>query len=340
MNKELLERLSNANGISGDESAIRNIIINEIKNSGAEYYTDNMGNLLVAKKGRKAPEKKLLVSAHMDEVGFIVSYITDDGYLKFDQVGGIDRRVILGKSVTVGKNVNGVVSAAPMHLLNSEQREAIPPQDGMYIDIGASSREEALQYVSLGDSIQFDCDFMWSGDIITGKALDDRAGCAILIEMINSELEYDTCFSFVVQEEIGLRGARCAAYTAEPDFAIVVESTTAADIPNVAQDKRVCCVGEGAVISFMDRRTIYDKELVDAAMSCANENVKVQYKQAVAGGNDAGAIQTSRGGVRTLAVSLPCRYLHSSCGLISADDYSSAYAVVTQVANKILSNSL
>ena len=114
MNKELLERLSNANGISGDESAVRNIIINEIKNSGAEYYTDNMGNLLVTKKGRKAPEKKLLVSAHMDEVGFIVSYITDDGYLKFDQVGGIDRRVILGKSVTVGKNVNGVVSAAPI----------------------------------------------------------------------------------------------------------------------------------------------------------------------------------------------------------------------------------
>ncbi len=340
MNKQLLASLCNANGISGDEGAVRDIIISNIKDSGAEYSVDSMGNLIVFKKGKKTPDKKLLISAHMDEVGFIVTNITSSGYLKFDEVGGIDRRVIMGKSVTVGKNVNGVVCAAPMHLLSAEQRDSVPKIDSMCIDIGATSKEEALQYVSLGDSIQFDCDFKWENDIITGKALDDRAGCAIMIEMINSDLEYDTYFSFVVQEEVGLRGAKCAAYTVEPDFAIVVEATTAADIPNVADDKKVCFVGNGAVVSFMDRRTIYDKELVASAMKCASDDVRVQFKQAVAGGNDAGAIQTSKGGVRTLAVSLPCRYLHSPCGMISAQDLNSVQQVVTQMANKILSNSL
>lgn len=340
MDKKLLERLCNANGISGDESAIRDIIISEIKNSGAEYYIDNMGNLIAFKKGKQTPEKKLLISAHMDEVGFIVTHITSDGYLKFDEVGGIDRRVVLGKSVTVGKDINGVVIAAPMHLLTSDQRDSIPKFENMYIDIGASNRTEAEKYVSLGDSIQFDCDFMWQDDIITGKAIDDRAGCAIMIEMINSQLEYDTYFSFVVQEEVGLRGAKCAAFTVEPDFAIVAESTTAADIPNVPDEKKVCYVGNGAVISFMDRRTIYDKHLVLQAMECADDEIQVQYKQAVAGGNDAGAIQTSKGGVRTLAVSIPCRYLHSSCGLISAKDLNSTKLVIQKMADKILSNSL
>lgn len=340
MDKKLLERLCNANGISGDESAIRDIIISEIKNSGAEYYIDNMGNLIAFKKGKQTPEKKLLISAHMDEVGFIVTHITSDGYLKFDEVGGIDRRVVLGKSVTVGKDINGVVIAAPMHLLTSDQRDSIPKFENMYIDIGASNRTEAEKYVSLGDSIQFDCDFMWQDDIITGKAIDDRAGCAIMIEMINSQLEYDTYFSFVVQEEVGLRGAKCAAFTVEPDFAIVAESTTAADIPNVPDEKKVCYVGNGAVISFMDRRTIYGKHLVLQAMECADDEIQVQYKQAVAGGNDAGAIQTSKGGVRTLAVSIPCRYLHSSCGLISAKDLNSTKLVIQKMADKILSNSL
>ncbi|MEE1056899.1 MAG: M42 family peptidase [Acutalibacteraceae bacterium] len=340
MDKKLLERLCNANGISGDESAIRDIIISEIKDSGAEYYIDNMGNLIAFKKGKQTPEKKLLISAHMDEVGFIVTHITSDGYLKFDEVGGIDRRVVLGKSVTVGKDINGVVIAAPMHLLTSDQRDSIPKFENMYIDIGASNRTEAEKYVSLGDSIQFDCDFMWQDDIITGKAIDDRAGCAIMIEMINSQLEYDTYFSFVVQEEVGLRGAKCAAFTVEPDFAIVAESTTAADIPNVPDEKKVCYVGNGAVISFMDRRTIYDKHLVLQAMECADDEIQVQYKQAVAGGNDAGAIQTSKGGVRTLAVSIPCRYLHSSCGLISAKDLNSTKLVIQKMADKILSNSL
>lgn len=338
MNKELLKKLCNANGISGDEKEVRDIIISEIKNSGAEYHIDNMGNLIVFKKGKKVAKKKLLISAHMDEVGFIVTHITPDGYLMFDEVGGIDRRVVMGKSVTVGKNISGVITAKPIHLLSSDEKNIIPKYSGMYIDIGATSLADTMKYVNVGDSVHFDSEFSWENDIITGKALDDRAGCAIMIEMINSELDYDTYFSFVVQEEIGLRGAKCASYTVNPDTAIIVETTTAADIPEVAESKKVCYVGKGAVISFMDRRTIYDKELVAEAMKCGDgENVKVQLKQAVAGGNDAGAIQTNRDGVRVLAVSLPCRYLHSPCGLISAKDINSVYSIVSNMAVKIQS---
>ncbi len=339
-NKALLQILSQTNGISGDESAVREIIISEIKDFATEYHIDSMGNLIVFKKGKRTPDKKLLLSAHMDEVGFIVTYITENGYLKFDEVGGIDRRVVMGKSVTVGKNVSGVVIASPMHLLNNEQRNKIPKYDGMYIDIGATDRNEAQRYVTLGDSVQFDSQFDWNNGIISGKALDDRAGCFVLINMIQSELEYDMYFSFVVQEEVGLRGAKCASYQVSPDFAIIVEATTSADIPNIAQDKQVCCVGDGAVISFMDRRTIYDKELVMSAMNCADSQTKVQYKKAVAGGNDAGSIQSSGNGVRVLAVSLPCRYLHSNCSMIAESDLVSVQNVVNKMAVRILSGKL
>ena len=339
-NPNLLQLLSQTNGISGDENAVRKFILSQIKDFATEYHTDSMGNLIVFKKGRKTPDKKLLLSAHMDEVGFIVTCITEDGYLKFDEVGGIDRRVVMGKSVTVGENIKGVIIAEPMHLLSGEQRNAIPKYDRLYIDIGATNKKEAEQYVTLGDSVQFDSQFDRNNGIITGKALDDRVGCFILINMIQSEPEYDMYFSFVVQEEVGLRGAKCVSYAVDPDFAIIIEATTAADIPNVAEDKQVCHVGAGAVISFMDRRTIYDKVLVKSAMECADNQTKVQYKQAVAGGNDAGAIQSAGDGVRVLAVSLPCRYLHSNCSLIAESDLISVQNVVNKMAVRILSENL
>lgn len=339
MDIKLLETLCRSCGISGNEGKVRDLIYNQIKDYAATAETDNMGNLIVLKKGKKTPSKKLLVSAHMDEVGFIVTDITPDGYLKFNEVGGIDRRVVMGKSVTVGdKGINGVVCAKPVHLLEGDQRDNIPSYSGMFIDIGAKNREEAQSFVMPGDSVNFTAPFECYGGRIIGKAIDDRAGCLVMIEMIKSELEYDTYFSFVVQEEVGLRGAKCAAYTVDPDFAIVVESTTAADIPGIDDSKKVCMVGNGAVISFMDRSTIYDKKLVNLAVECGKKaGVKTQLKKAVAGGNDAGVIHCSRSGVRTAAVSLPCRYLHSNCGLIALDDLNSVYKTVSLMSEKILS---
>lgn len=337
MNFEILKTLCTENGISGDEKAIRDIIISEISDFVDEYKIDKLGNIIAFKKGKNRSKSKLLISAHMDEVGFIVTNITEDGYIKFTNVGGIENKVSCAKGVNIGKNnIKGVIGLKPIHLTKSDERKKVPEVSDMYIDIGAKDREQALNYVKPGDSIYFDSIFDDSENMIKSKALDDRAGCFLLIDLIKSEIPYDMYFSFVVQEEIGLRGATVAAYSIDPDFAIVVESTTASDIPNVDECKTVCKLGNGAVVPFMDRATIYDKELFKLAMNIANEsNIKVQTKHAIAGGNDAGAIDVSRGGVRTICISLPCRYLHSAVSMICKEDLESSKNLLFNLSSKI-----
>lgn len=334
---KLLERLCKCDGISGDEEKVREIIIEEIMPYADSISVDNLGNLIVHKQGKNRAKSKLMLSAHMDEVGLMVTDITSDGYLKFDEVGGIDRRVLLGKSVTVGKNnINGVIGVKPIHLCKGEETARIPELSEMYIDIGADSREDALNYIKYGDSINFVSEFTATAVSITSKALDDRFGCLVLIELIKSELEYDMDFAFVVQEEVGLRGAKVAAYTVDSEFALVIETTTAADVPEIDENKQVCNLSDGAVISVMDRRTIYDKEMIALAFDCAEKsNIKAQYKRAVAGGNDAGVIHSSRCGVRTLAVSLPCRYLHSSNCVVNKQDCENMLKLVSELAKNI-----
>ncbi len=334
---ELLRRLCTAYGISGTEDAVREIIRKEVEPYAASIETDPSGNLIVEKKGAKRPKVRLMLDAHMDEVGMIVTHITDDGMLKFSCVGGIDRRVLCGTPVVVNGKYPGVIGTKPIHLLKSDEREKSVPLDDLHIDIGASSCEEAQASVSLGDPVCF-VPFFDEGKTIKGKALDDRAGCALLIEMIRSDLEYDMTFVFSVQEEVGLRGAQTAAYRVAPDAAIAVETTTAADIAGIAEEKQVCRVGKGPVLSFMDRGTIYDREYFRLAKQIAEEHaIPVQVKEAVAGGNNAGAIHKSRGGVRTLAVSLACRYLHAPAGVISHADYESMLALLPKVAEAIAS---
>lgn len=332
----LLKRLCTARGISGSEEAVRDLIINEVKPYADSMEVTPLGNLIVFKKGNKRPKTRLMLNAHMDEVGMIVTCITEEGLLKFNPVGGMDRRVLCGKAVTVGSGVAGVIGAKPIHLLEEEEKGKSVPLKDLYIDVGAGDRNEAEQYVTPGDPVTFDSVFDTSHGMVKSRALDDRAGCAILIDMIRGELEYDMTFVFAVQEEIGLRGSTTAAYSVHPQAAIVVEATTAADVAGVEKGKQVCRVGAGPVISFMDRHTIYDKEYYRMAFSAAEKaGVKCQSKQAVAGGNDAGAIHVSRGGVRTIAVSLPCRYLHSAVGMISQEDFKAARKLISVLAAKI-----
>lgn len=335
-NLDLLKLLCDANGISGDENNVREIIINEIKDYVAEYKVDNLGNIIAFKKGKKRPFKKLMISAHMDEVGFIVTDITSDGLIKFNEVGGIDRRVLPGRRVIINNKTVGVIGVKPIHLCDNDEKNKIPEYSSMYIDIGADSKEEAEKNVSLGDSVNFEAYYEDNGCTIKSKALDDRAGCFIMIEMIKSDLEYDTYFTFVTQEEVGLHGSKVAAYSVAPDFALVIESTTAADIPKISENKQVCNVENGAVIAYMDRRTIYDIGLINLSKELADlNNIKLQFKRSVAGGNDAGSIHESRGGVRTLAVSLPCRYLHSRISLISKSDLDDVYKLVSLLSENI-----
>lgn len=333
---EMIKELCALPGISGRENAVRDYIIEKIKDY-AECSVDPLGNLIVFKKGKNPAKNKVMLDAHMDEVGMMITAITPEGFLRFVKVGGIDSRVMLGRAVKVGdKGVNGVIGIKPVHLVEKGQDADIPKADDLYIDIGAKSKEEAAEYVRPGDAAWFDSDFVEFGDgFIKAKALDDRAGCAILIELIRSELEYDTWFSFSVQEEIGTRGAQTSAFTIAPDYAIAVETTTAADISGVKDDKRVCICGEGGAVSFMDRRTIYSRELFDKAFEVAKErNIRCQPKTVVAGGNNAGAIHKSRGGVKTLTVSVPCRYLHSPGCVIKYSDAVESLKLIGAMAEE------
>ena len=335
--KELLRELCLTDGISGNEDAVREYIINKIKDV-CEYSIDPLGSIICLKKGKKAPEKKLMICAHMDEVGFMVTYIRPDGTLSFDTVGGVDAAVVIGRQVRVGKDrISGVVGSTAVHNLSKDEREKAPSIDSLYIDIGAEDKAEAEKYVSLGDCVYFDSEFVDLGERrIKAKAIDDRAGCAMMIQMMHEELEYDTWFVFNVQEEIGLRGSTASAFTVAPDFAIVLESTTAADIDGASGAKRVCEVGKGAVVSFMDRSTMYDKELYRLAFDTAKKlGIPCQTKTMVAGGNDAGAIHKSGKGVRTIAVSLPCRYLHSPSSVIELADLDNSYTLVKNLAKGI-----
>ena len=329
-----LEKLSGLPGVSGGEHAVREYILTKIKRYASEITVNGQGSVIALKKGEKPGSRRLMVSAHMDEVGLIVTYICDDGMLKFTSVGGIDPSVLCGRAVSVGENrVTGVIGIVPIHLSRGEAKSKIPDINEMYIDIGAPSRAEAEKLVSPGDLCCFETQFEPFGDgMLKGKALDDRAGCAVLLELIKQQFPCDIYFVFTTQEEVGLRGAGCAAYTVDPDTAIVVEATTAADIAGVEEQDQVCRLGGGAVVGFMDKRTIYDRELYELALDLARmKGIKAQIKQAVAGGNDAGAIQRTRGGVRTLAVSLPCRYLHSPASVIAESDLKSVCELVGEL---------
>lgn len=328
-----LEKLCMLNGISGDEGEVRDYIISQIEGL-CEYKVDALGNIIAFKKGKNKPERKVLVNAHMDEVGFIVSYITEDGFLKLSPVGGIDPRVVYGRRVLVGdKRISAVVGGKALHHLEGEERLKAPDFGELYADIGADGREQAMLYAQLGDSVCFESGFARYGEgFLKGKAIDDRVGCLIMLELIRSELEFDTYFTFVVQEEIGLRGSTAAAYGVAPDVAFVLEATTAADIPSASGDKRVCELGKGPVVSFMDRHTMYDKGLYRQAFDTADRlGIPCQTKTMVAGGNDAGAIHLTRGGVRTCGISLPCRYLHSPCCVIKEDDLENTFRLVKEL---------
>lgn len=342
MDKLLLKELCRTNGISGDEGSVRDLILSEIKPYADEVTVDPLGSIIAFKKGKSRAKHRLLISSHMDEVGFAVTYITEDGYIKFNEVGGIDRRVAPGGRVVIGKNkINGVVGIKPIHLCKGDEAKCIPEYDEMYIDIGADSRQEAEKYVSCGDSVCFEGFYQNNGETVISKAIDDRAGCCMMIEMLKSDLPYDMFFSFVVQEEVGLRGSKVAAYRINPDFAIVLEATAAADIPGVDDSKQACRLRKGAVVSFMDKRTIYDKELIKKVFECSeNSGFKLQYKKAVAGGNDSSSIQSSGGGVRTLALSVPCRYLHSPLSLMAVEDYDSVYTAACELAKAIAGGEL
>ncbi len=319
----LLEKLCNLDGVSGNEGAVRNFIKSEISPFADEITVDNIGNLIAFKKGKDS-SKKVMLSAHTDEVGFIISKITKEGYLEFMSVGGIDTRAIISKKVRIG-NIKGIIGIKAIHLTSKSERETVPKIENLYIDIGAKDEEDAKKYVSLGDYATFDTEFEVLGEkSIKAKAIDDRVGCYVLMELIKEPVYYDTYFCFCTQEEVGLRGSRVAAAKINPDIALVVESTTCSDVKGSIEHAYSTVMNKGAAISFMDRSTIYNKNLYEWLYELAKKNnIPVQYKNLVAGGNDAGIIHLTNSGIPTISVSLPTRYIHSPASIASLNDMNS-----------------
>ena len=322
--RELLERLCALNAVSSWEDEVRAFLLAEVEPHADRLRVDALGNLIAWKKGRKHTGSKLLLTAHMDEVGLMIRQITDDGYLKFDTVGAIDRRVLLGKPVLVGpKRVPGVVGLKAYHLVSREEEKSVPKLDEFYIDIGARDRAGAEAQVALGDTAAFDSD---AGDfgagLFQGKALGSRLGCAVLLTLLRDELPMDCTFVFTAQKEVGARGAFGAAFSVTPEVALVLETTTAADLPMVEAHRKVCAPGKGPVISYMDGGTIYDRGLFEDLRRLAEEHrIPWQTKEYIAGGNDARTIQRTKSGVRVAALSAAVRYLHAPASVGSIFDF-------------------
>ncbi len=333
----LIKELTDLNGVSGNEKEVREYIISKIENLCDSYRVDSIGNVIAFKRG-SGSKQKIMLSAHMDEVGFIVSGHTDKGFIKFKAVGGIDDRILPGKKVVIGKKkLRGVIGIKPIHQQEREERDKISKIKQLYIDIGADSKEEAEKLAPLGAFIAFDSDFVNLGyDCIKAKALDDRVGCAVLIEALKHSYDFDLYACFTVQEEVGLRGAQVAAYGVMPDMALIIEGTTCADVPDVEKHEYSTILGNGAALTIMDRTCYCDRELVQYLYDLAvQNNIKVQYKQTTTGGNDAGQIQRTGTGVKTASISVPCRYIHSPVSVMSRSDYEAVERLTITALHQI-----
>ena len=318
----LLKALCETNGVSGNEGAVRKLILEEITPLADDIQVDSIGNILALKKG-ESPAKRVMLAAHMDEVGLIISGITEKGFLEFKTVGGIDTRVLISKKVAIGENrVKGIIGIKAIHLQEKSERESVPKVKSLYIDIGAKDKETAQKLVRPGEYAVFDTEFAEFGaGRIKAKAIDDRAGCMVLMDLLHQPCKYDTYFCFTVQEEVGLRGAQVAASRIQPDIALVLEATTCSDVFGSEPHEYVTQLGGGVAVSFMDRSTIVpDRFRTWLYETAQKESIPVQYKNTTMGGNDAGAIHISGRGVRTASLSIPCRYLHSPAGVAAWSD--------------------
>ncbi|MBC8062725.1 MAG: M42 family metallopeptidase [Clostridiaceae bacterium] len=316
----LLETLSNLAGPSGFEGEVRNFIKEQIMEFVDEVKIDRMGNIIAHKRGQG---KKVVVAAHMDEVGLVITGYNEDGTLTFQSLGGINAKILPSKPVLIGeKRLVGVIGLKPIHLQSEEEKRNFSYKT-CCIDIGAIGKEEAKKSVALGEYAVFDTVFETFGEgFVKGKALDDRVGCSILIELLKENYTCDLYGVFNVQEETGSRGAYVSAYNIEPELGVILEGTICADMPNIPKYLTATELRKGPAISMMDSGSIFDYEVVSSLRKLAEKNkIPYQLRKAVAGGNDASSIQGSGEGARVVTISVPCRYLHSSVSVCSIQDY-------------------
>jgi endoglucanase len=324
----LIKKLTDANGLPGFEKEVREIIRAELAGHADSVTTDRLGNL-IAVKNPNAAGRHVVLCAHMDEVGLCIKSIDKDGYLRFES-WGVDARVLYTKSVIVGKDrLPGVIGAAPIHLLPPERRTEPVPVDKLYIDIGAKNKEDAEKYVSPGDFAAFVSEYTEFGEHkIKAKALDDRVGCAAVIEVFKSDIKQKVTGVFTVQEEAGLRGAAVAANRVEADIAVIIEGTVCADTAE-PDERQVTVQGQGPVISMADSSSLYPKKHIDAVTGIAKAHgIPFQFKRLAVGGTDAGRFHQAKGGMPCIGLAAPCRYIHSPVSVIDMRDYENLVKLV------------
>jgi putative aminopeptidase FrvX len=325
----LLEKLCNACAVSGDEQQVRKIVLEELKNVADEVRVDALGSVLAVKKAKTPHPLRVMLDAHMDEVGFMIVDDDKEGLFHFVPVGGIDERTLPGKTVLVGKeNVPGVIGAKPIHLTEPGETENKIPMDALRIDVGFNGGK-----VKVGDRATFATRFRQVGPSLFAKALDDRLGVAVLIELLKHAPEnVELLVSFSVQEEIGLRGARVAAYAFNPDLAIAVDSTPAFDLPTWDESENGqynTRLGGGPAIYIADSGTLSDPRLIrHLAQTAEALGIPYQFRQPGGGGTDAGAIHRVRAGVPSVSVSVPGRYAHTAQMVSRLSDWENTLALV------------
>ncbi len=333
----ILKELSEAFGVSGAEDEVRRVIYKQIKDHADTIEVDSIGNILATRKSTKKNALRVMIAAHMDEVGFMVTDHGSDGLLEFRTVGGIHPVVTPGSRVVVGrkKKLPGVVDIAPIHMTWGPNYGTIAKTPTLRIDIGTSKKSEAEGKAPLGTYIAFDTPFVeLSARTVRGKAFDDRAGCAVLIDLFTGDpFPFDLLAAFTVQEEVGLRGARVAAHALKPDVAFALEGTICNDLPQEPDEDRspITRQGGGPAITVMDRSVIADRRLVDHLIETATKHdIPYQFKAPGAGGTDAGVIHLTREGVPSAVVAVPCRYIHSPAAIMHLDDFDNTVRLMRE----------
>jgi putative aminopeptidase FrvX len=332
----MLKELSEMVGVSGGETEVREFIKRQIKRSVSEIFEDTYGNLIV-KRGKKTLPN-IMLAAHMDEVGMVITGIEKDGLLRFKTIG-IPSRVLLAKRVLIGeKKICGIIGHKPIHLTRDEDRGKLPEIKDLFIDIGAKKNIVARTLITIGDVGTFDTAFREQNGIIFGKALDNRIGCYILIKLIQ-QTDLPIYYAFTVQEEAGLRGARIAGYRVSPHIAFAVDTTASAEWPLDKDLSQSPQIGKGPVITIADRSVICDTRLVSLLVDTAHENkIKYQFKQPMVGGTDAGPMHLAREGARSAVMSIPARYIHSPLSIASRADIENGITLLACSIQKILKN--
>lgn len=333
---ELLKMLSETNGVSGNENAVRDIIIEKIKDHADEIHVDSMGNVIALKRGADE-SKTFAVTANIDEPGFILSGITDKGYLKFKAVGTVDARKLVSKKVVIGDDkIKGVIGMKAIHLQTRSERENVVAVSKLFIDVGAKDKEEAEKCVKLGDYVTFDTEFTVLGDNVKGKALDRSGACLALIKAFQKEYKYNVCACFLVQHEVGARGAKIVSHRINPDAVLTVSAADTEDMYGCDDTNSGCKLGKGVVINYSDKTVIADKTFTDKMVKAAKKaKIKIQPKVMKPHSSDSGAMQTGAYGTACLNAVIPCRYSHSPVSIMSQSDISAAADYISLFLNEI-----